>query len=150
MRLETIKPAALLKAATISGLDAVGGVSAASRLLGIGTPALTKYASTAEEWQANFIRVDLAVRLDVAAGHPFLTNAMTHIVQAAEPEAPGALTASAILKLDGVLDDVVREVAAALEDGHLDAAERQAVRSRIVAAHQSLSRLDAMMSRGLA
>lgn len=145
MRLELAH--SLLKAATVASLDAAGGVSAASRLLGIGTSALSKYASTSGEFAGSFIRADLAVRLDVATGHPFITRAMTELVSEAAPEPIGPLTASAILKLDGVLDDVVREVALAMEDGHMDAAERQAVRSRIAAAQQSLARLDRHVAR---
>lgn len=138
--------AALLKAATISSIDAIGGVTKASALLGMGTSALTKYASTAEEWQNNFIRVDLAVSLDRATGHPFITTAMNQLVSDTVPHAPGAISAGAILKLNGVLDDVVRELALAMEDDHMDAAEKQAVRSKIAAAQRSLSRLDVFVA----
>lgn len=137
---------ALLKAATVASVDAVGGISRASELLGMGTSALTKYCSTAEEWSKNFIRVDLAVALDRATAHPFITTAITQLVANQTPSSVGELTATAVLRLDGVLDEVVRTIAVAIEDGHISAAERQAVRSRIVPAMQYLARLDAMMA----
>ncbi|EPE95733.1 hypothetical protein RGCCGE502_22825 [Rhizobium grahamii CCGE 502] len=135
-----------MKAATVAAVDAVGGVSRASQLLGMGTSALTKYCSTAEEWSKNFIRVDLAVALDRATAHPFISTAISQLVADQAPASVGELTASAVLRLDGVLDEVVRTIAVAIEDGHLDAAERQAVRSRIVPAMLFLARLDAMMA----
>lgn len=137
---------ALLKSATVAAVDAVGGISRASELLGMGTSALTKYCSTAEEWSKNFIRVDLAVALDRATSHPFISTAMNQLVADQAPVSVGEITATAILKLDGVLDDVVRSIAVAIEDGHMDAAERHEVRSRIVPAMQFLARLDAMMA----
>ncbi|PLU55242.1 hypothetical protein BMJ22_34665, partial [Sinorhizobium medicae] len=110
---------------------------------------LTKYASTGEEWRDSFIRLDLAVELDRRCDHPFLLTAMSRIVKDEHVSSFGVVTASAVLRLDGVLDDVVRAVAAALEDDdHIDAAERQAIRNRIVAAQQYLARLDAMMMAG--
>lgn len=136
----------VLKAATVSSLEAVGGISAASKLLGIGTPALSKYASSADEWAKNFIRVDLAVALDKAAGHPFITAAMGEMLSRDRAATFGQLTATAVLRLDGVLDDVVREVATAIDDGKLDACERQAVRARIVPAMRALASLDALMA----
>ncbi len=140
------RPAALLKAATVAGFAAIGGTSQAASLLGVGISTASKYASNAPEWAANLIRVDLAVMLDREAGHPFITSAMRHLVEEAPCGFAGPLTASAILKLDGVLDDVVREVAAAMDDGHLDAAERQAVRHRIALAQASLARLDSFVA----
>jgi hypothetical protein len=60
----------------------------------------------------------------------------------------GAVTAAAVLRLNGVLDDVVRKVALALEDGVLDAGERLAIRNTIVAAQRNLAALDAVMIGG--
>jgi hypothetical protein len=94
-----------------SSFEAVGGVSRASDLLGIGAGTLSKYASTSDEWSRNFIRVDLAVALDAAAGHPFITSTMGDLLGARRPQSFGELTAAAVLKLNGILDDVVREVA---------------------------------------
>ncbi len=138
--------AVIIKNATASGFDALGGVSRAAEALKVGTPVLTKYASHGEQWCESFIRFDLAVEMDRRTGHPFMLNAMTQLVRDEKVSDFGAVTASAILRLDGVLDDVVREVARAIEDGHADAAERQAVRRRIVAAQQALARLDATMT----
>ncbi|WP_377299790.1 hypothetical protein [Rhizobium sp. SGZ-381] len=135
-----------LKAATVASISAVGGVSHASRLLGIGTAALSKYSSTSGEWANSFIRVDLAAALDRAAGHDFITSTMRGLVDGEKPAGFGQLTALAVLRLDGVLDDVVREVAQAIEDGHADACERQAVRARIVPAMRALAALDALMA----
>lgn len=135
-----------IKSATAAALDAVGGVSAAASLLGVGSSTLTKYASTGEEWRASFIRLDLAVALDRATPHPFLLTAMNRLVTGDRPAPGGRLTASAILRLDGVLDDVVREAARAIEDDHVDSAERKAIRSRIVAAKQHLAELDALLA----
>jgi hypothetical protein len=119
-----------LKAATSASISAVDGVSNASRLLGIGSAALSKYVSTADEWAKSFIRVDLAVALDKAAGHDFITSTMRGLVAGEKPAGFGQLTALAILRLDGVLDDVVR----------------QAVRARIVPAMRALASLDALMA----
>lgn len=138
----------MIKATTVASCEAVGGVSAAAGLLGIASSTLTKYASVAEEWRGNFIRMDLAVELDRRTDHPFFLSAMQRLVTGDKPEPMGRVTASAILRLDGVLDDVVREVARAIEDDHIDAAERQAIRGRIVAAKNYLARLDAMMVGG--
>ncbi|WP_377299760.1 hypothetical protein [Rhizobium sp. SGZ-381] len=150
MRAFSSLTATALKAATISGFEAVGGVSRASDLLGVGAGTLSKYASTSEEWSRNFIRVDLAVALDAASGHPFITGAMGELLGARRPQTFGELTAAAVLKLNGLLDDVVREVALAIDDGHVDAAERQAVKARIVPAMQALAQLDAIISRVMA
>jgi hypothetical protein len=126
----------------------MGGVSRAAEALGVGSSTLTKYASSGEEWGQSFIRFDLAAELDRRTGHPFLLSALQQILSAEQPTSFGAVTAAAILRLDGVLDDVVRTVALAIEDDHIDAAERQVIRQRIVAAKQYLARLDAMMVGG--
>lgn len=136
----------IIKAATVSAYEAVGGVSEAADLLGVRSSTLTKYGSTGEEWRQSFIRLDLAVQLDRQSAHPFLLGAMERLVKGQRPEPFGKVTASAILKLDGVLDDVVREVARAIEgDDYIDAAERVAIRSRIIAAKQILAQLDAVL-----
>jgi len=141
--------ASIIKAATAAAYEALGGVSRAADALGVASSTLTKYASTGEEWRDSFIRLDLAAELDRRCDHPFLLTAMSRIVKDERVSSFGAVTASAVLRLDGVLDDVVRAVAAALEDDdHIDAAERQAIRNRIVAAQQYLARLDAMMMAG--
>lgn len=141
--------ASIIKAATSSAYEALGGVSRAAEALGVASSTLTKYASPAEEWRESFIRLDLAAELDRRCDHPFMLSAFTRIVRDEKPQSFGAITASAILKLDGVLDDVVRTVAAAIEDdNHIDAAERLEIRERIVAAKQFLARLDAMMVGG--
>ena len=145
MRSISDSAASIIKAATAASYEAMGGVMRAAEALGVGSSSLTKYASPADDWRDSFIRLDLAVELDRRTGHPFLLNAMIQLVQPEEPKPLGEITAAAILKLDGVLDDVVREVARALEDGRVDSAERQAVRSRIIAAQRDLARLDAMM-----
>jgi hypothetical protein len=138
--------ATIIKAATAAAYEALGGVSRAAEALKVGSSTLTKYASTGEEWSESFIRLDLAVELDRRCDHPFLLTAFTRVVRDEKPQSFGSITASAILKLDGVLDDVVRTVAAAIEDdNHIDAAERLEIRERIVAAKQFLARLDAMM-----
>ena len=136
----------IIKAATASAYEAVGGVSAAANLLGVGSSSLTKYASTGEEWKSSFIRFDLAVQLDRHSPHPFMLGAMSDLVKGDKPASFGKVTASAVLRLDGVLDDVVREVARAIEnDDHIDSGEKLAIRNRIVAAKQLLAQLDAMM-----
>lgn len=136
----------IIKAATASAYEAVGGVSAAANLLGVGSSSLTKYASTGEEWTSSFIRFDLAVQLDRQSPHPFMLSAMSQLVSEEKPASLGKITASAILRLDGVLDDVVREVARAIEDDdHVDAAEKLAIRNRINAAKRFLAQLDAML-----
>ncbi|PLU24443.1 hypothetical protein BMJ30_01025 [Sinorhizobium medicae] len=149
MRAISEEHASILKAATAAAYEALGGVSRAAEALGVASSTLTKYASTGEEWRDSFIRLDLAAELDRRCDHPFLLTAMSRIVKDECVSSFGAVTASAVLRLDGVLDDVVRAVAAALEDDdHIDAAERQAIRNRIVAAQQYLARLDAMMMAG--
>jgi hypothetical protein len=143
----SIDPASAVKAATLAAVDAVGGVSAASALLGIGVSTVSKYVSPAAEWSRNVIRADLAVTLDRAAGHPFIGQTMDRL-RSETLTAPTAadLTDRFLLRLDRVLDDVVREVAEAMEDGRMDAAERQVVRARIVAAQQSLAHLSLFVS----
>ncbi|AEH79157.1 hypothetical protein CN204_32565 [Sinorhizobium meliloti] len=149
MRAISDEHASIIKAATAAAFEALGGVSRAAEALGVASSTLSKYASTGEEWRDSFIRLDLAVELDRRCDHPFLLTAMSRIVKDERVSSFGAVTASAVLRLDGVLDDVVRAVAAALEDDdHIDAAERQAIRNRIVAAQQYLARLDAMMMAG--
>ena len=134
-----------LKSATAASYDALGGVSRAAESIGVASSTLTKYASTGADWVSSYIRLDLAVSLDRQTDHPFFLDAMSRLVRN-EPIAPAAsLTPTAVLKLDGVLDDVVREVVRAIEDGRIDAAERAAVRSKIVAAQQDLARLFSMM-----
>lgn len=140
--------ASIIKTATAAAYEAIGGVSRAAEALKVGSSTLTKYASPGEEWRDSFIRLDLAAELDRRAEHPFLLNAMSQLVRGEKVASFGAITASAILRLDAVLDDVVREVARAIEDGKIDAAERQAVRNRIVAAQRDLARLDSMMGGG--
>ncbi|PLU06742.1 hypothetical protein [Sinorhizobium medicae] len=149
MRAVSDEHASIIKAATAAAYEALGGVSRAAEALGVASSTLTKYASMGEEWRDSFIRLDLAAELDRRCDHPFLLTAMSRIVKDERVPSFGAVTASAVLRLDGVLDDVVRAVAAALDDDdHIDASERQAIRNRIVAAQQYLARLDAMMMAG--
>ena len=143
--------AKIIKSATAAAYEAMGGVSRAAEALGVRSSTLTKYASPGEEWSETFIRFDLAAELDRRTDHPFLLQAMSQIVRpdsapSSEALSFGALTASAILKLDGVLDDVVREVVLAIEDDFVDSAERRAIRARIVSAMSILARLDAVMA----
>lgn len=145
MRSKSETAASIIKAATVASYEAMGGVMRAAEALGVGSSTLTKYASPDEAWSDRFIRVDLAVELDRRTGHPFLLEAMTRLVRSEPVKSFGELTAAAILRLDGVLDDVVREVVRAIEDDHVDAAERLAVRERIVAAQAILGKLDALM-----
>ncbi|KQS74048.1 hypothetical protein ASG25_21480 [Rhizobium sp. Leaf384] len=140
--------AKIIKAATAAAYEALGGVSRAAEALGVRSSTLTKYASEGEEWRETFIRMDLAVELDRRTGHPFLMTAMSEAIREDAAPSFGSITALAILRLDGILGDVVREVAKAIEDGHLDAAERRAVRERIAAAHRDLARLDTVMIGG--
>jgi hypothetical protein len=138
----------MLKAATGAAYEALGGVSRTADRLGVASSTLTKYASTGADWRQNFIRLDLAVALDRASAHPFLMTAMSELVRGRAGEGFGAVTAAAVLRLNGVLDDVVRKVALALEDGVLDAGERLAIRNTIVAAQRNLAALDAVMIGG--
>lgn len=140
--------ASAIKAATAASIEAAGGVSRAAEALKIGSSTLTKYASTNEEWRQSFIRLDLAVQLDRRSGHAFLLDAMTGLVRGSNVQPAGMVTASAVLRLNGVLDSVVHEVAQAIEDYRVDAAERLAIRRRIVAAQMELARLDALMVGG--
>ncbi|RYC10052.1 phage regulatory CII family protein [Ciceribacter ferrooxidans] len=137
--------AGAIKAATAASIEAVGGVSRAADALSIGSSTLTKYASPNEEWRQNFIRLDLAVRLDRASGHPFLLESFSGLVRRDGVHAPADVTPTAVLRLNAILDDVVREVATAIDDSRIDAGERLAIRKRIVAAQRELARLDALM-----
>ncbi|OLP56946.1 hypothetical protein BJF92_12070 [Rhizobium rhizosphaerae] len=148
MRAISDEHAHAIKAATAAGIEALGGVRQAASLLKVGSSTLSKYASTSPEWADSFIRLDLAVEIDRRTPHAFLHTAMSRLVQNKPVSGFGEVTASAILRLDGVLDDVVREIAQAIEDGHVDARERQAVRAKIIAAKQELARLDALMVGG--
>lgn len=138
----------MLKAATAADYEALDGVSRAADYLGVASSTLTKYASTGADWRESFIRIDLAVALDRAAGHPFILTAMSELVRGRAGECFGAVTAAAILRLNGILDDVVRKVAMALEDGQIDAGERLTIRNTIVAAQRNLAALDAVMVGG--
>lgn len=146
MRAISDKDGAFIKTATVASLEALGGVSKAAKLLQVASSTLTKYASPAEEWRESFVRLDLAVEMDRRTGHPFLLDAMTSLVRSAPVKGFGQLTAAAVLRLNTVLDDVVREVAMAIEDDHVDAAERVAVCDRIVAAQSLLARLHAQIA----
>lgn len=148
MRAISEQDAATIKAATAAAYEAVGGVSRAAEHLNVGTSSLTKYASTGADWRDTFIRMDLAVALDRRSEHPFLLTTVTELVRGRSAEGFGTVTAAAILRLNRVLDDVVREVANALEDGVIDAGERLAVRQKIVAAHRNLALLDTIMIGG--
>jgi len=140
--------AKILKDATASAVMALDGTSRAAKLLGVASSTITKYASPADEWRESFVRLDLAAEMDRLSGHSFLTSALARVVTG-DPEPPtGPVTASLVLRLNGILDDVVREVAAALEDGHIDSGERLAVRRRIAVAQRKLARLDARMAGG--
>jgi hypothetical protein len=142
--------ALVLKDATFAACEALGGVSRAASLLGVASSTMTKYASRADEWRESFIRLDLAAEMDRQSGHPFFLTAMRRVVTGQHPEPLSDLTASDILRLDRVLDDVVREVADALDnDGRFDSGERLAVRRRIVAAKRYLARLEALMAGGV-
>jgi hypothetical protein len=134
-----------IKAATAAAYEALGGVSRAAEYLGVRPSTLTKYASPASEWRGNFIRLDLAVALDRASEHPFLITVMDDLVRRERAEALGHVSAGMALRMSTVFHEVVREVAMAIEDGVIDAAERLAVRNRIVAAQRDLGRLNAMM-----
>lgn len=148
MRAISNEHADIIKTATASAYEAIGGVSRAADALCVASSTLTKYASTGKDWRENFIRLDLAIELDRRNDYPFLLNAMTSLVRADRVAPTGKVNAFTVLKLNGVLDDVVREFAAALEDGEIDAAERLAVSRRIVAAQEDLARLNALMMHG--
>lgn len=145
---------AALKANTKAAYDAVGGVTSAAKLIGVGSPVLTKYASPDPQWAESFIRIDLALDLDRRSDHPFILTTLAReagysLVRDAAPEGMDVkLCPMALLKLDRVLDDVVDEVANALADGHADARERLEIRKRILSAKVALAKLDAMMIGG--
>ncbi|QXZ79631.1 hypothetical protein [Rhizobium sp. L51/94] len=141
MRLFSDDNCGVLKAATAASYEAMGGVRRAAEALGVASSTLTKYASADPQWKDSFIRVDLAVALDRRTVHPFLGAAMRKLTEAAVVPSFGDLTAAAILRLDYVLNDVVREVVDAIDDARIDAAERTAVCERIVAAQGALAKL---------
>ncbi len=128
-----------LKGATAASFEALGGVSRAAKSLGVASSTLSKYASPADEWSQSFIRLDLAVRADRLTSHPFFFSAAQQLVADAAPGGLGAMTASAILRLDRALDDVVRAIMDAVEDNHIDAGERATIREKIVVAHEFLA-----------
>jgi hypothetical protein len=137
-----------IKKATAQSFEAIGGVSAASRALGVTSSTLSKYASTGEEWQDRFIPVDLAIALDRMSEHPFLLETMSGLVKGEHRTGFGTVTDAVILKLNHVLHDVVRELVAAIEDGVFDAGERLAISDRIVAAQRGLAMMHASVCGG--
>jgi hypothetical protein len=147
------KTAAALKSTTQAAYDAVGGVMQASDLTGIGSPQLTKYASRDEKWADRFIRIDIAVDLDRRSPHPFILTTMAReigfrIVPDASRADGMSLCPMGILRLDGILADVVRETATAIADGHVCAAEKHLIRKKIAAAKIALAQLDALLIGG--
>lgn len=154
MRSISVKTAAALKTSTQAAYDAVGGPLQAADLLGVGSPALSKYASLDPQWSERFIRIDLALDLDRRSGHPFILTTMAREAgfQLVRDEVPDAgdvtICPLSLLRLDRILDDVVDEVAAAIEDGKADAHERREIRKRIGAAKKALGKLDALMAGG--
>jgi hypothetical protein len=144
VRALSIKDSQRLKKATAQSYEAVGGVSAAAKALGVTSSTLTKYASTGDEWQDRFIPLDLAVALDRISEHPFLIEAMSELVKGERPAGFVAVTDAIILKLNHVFHDVVRELAAAIEDGVIDAGERLAISNCVVAAKRGLAMVDAV------
>ena len=143
-----------LKAATAAAYEALGGVSLVSEILGIGISTLSKYASFNDEWRDNFIRIDLAVELDRRTEHPFILSTMARelgyeLVREVRCEQVSAdLSPTGVLRLHRILDDVGHETARAIEDGYVDAAERQSIRRKIALAMQELARLDGFMIGG--
>ncbi|NTG20027.1 hypothetical protein G6L00_06165 [Agrobacterium rhizogenes] len=143
-----------LKAATVAAYEALGGVSLVSEILTVGISTLSKYASFNHEWRENFIRIDLAVELDRRADHPFILTTMARelgyeLVRDVRVEVISAdLSPTGVLRLHRILDDVGHETARAIEDGYVDAAERQNIRRKIALAMQELARLDGFMIGG--
>lgn len=148
MRSFSSDDAKLLKSATAASYEALGGVSRAAEQLGVRSSTLTKYASTSEEWSESFIRLDLAIELDRRTTHPFMSQMAKRLIENVSPRSFGAVTASAVLRLDRALDDVVRAVVDAIEDDHIDMTERTMIREKIVIAKEFLARLDIMVSGG--
>lgn len=141
MRAISDHDSSFIKSQTASSVEAMNGVKAAAKELGVASSTLSKYISPADEWRDSHVRLDLAIAMDRKTGHPFLLEAMKAMVHAEPSVCFGDLTASAILRLDGVLDDVVREIVMAGEDDRYDAAERLAIGNKIVAAQTVLARL---------
>lgn len=122
-------------------------------MLGVGSPVLSKYASPDKQWEDRFIRIDLAVKLDRLSPHPFILTTMARetgfaLIPASDVTGSADISAMGVLKLDGILDDVVRETASAIADGNVCAAERLIIRKKIAAAKIALAQLDAMMIGG--
>ena len=150
MRSITQKTANALKSSTEAAYDAVGGTVQAADLLGVGSPVLSKYASTSAQWSESFIRVDLALDLDRRSQHPFILTTYAReagykLIKDDTAAADMALTPMGILRLDQILSDVVRELTAALADGRIDAFEKRAIRKRIAYAKVLLAQIDTMM-----
>ena len=137
-----------LKGATVASFEALGGVSSAARCLGVASSTLTKYASLASEWAQSFIRLDLAAQADRLTSHPYFAATLQRLVADGAPGGFGAMTASAILRLDRALDDVVRAIADAIEDDHIDSAESLLIRRKIVVAYEFLARAERMTGGG--
>ncbi|WP_421405598.1 hypothetical protein [Agrobacterium fabrum] len=144
---------AALKANTQAAYDAVGGVTSAAKIIGVGSPILTKYASPDPQWASSFIRVDLALDLDRRSAHPFILTTLAReagyaLVKDEGSSAEVSLCPMGLLRLDGVLDDVVRELASALSDGHLTAAEKKAGLKVVGLAKQHLAKVAEMLIGG--
>ena len=153
MRSISPKTAAALKSTTQAAYDAVGGVMQASDLTGIGSPQLTKYASRDERWADRFIRIDIALDLDRRSPHPFILTTLAReagfrLVPDATSADGMSLCPMAILRLAGILDDVVRESAAAIADGHVSAGEKHLIRKALGPAKIALAQLEASVIGG--
>lgn len=60
----------------------------------------------------------------------------------------GEIVAAAIERLDRVIDDVVHDIARALDEGHISATDKPAVHERIVKAQRHLTLLNAKIGEG--
>lgn len=153
MRSISPKTAAALKTSTGAAYDAVGGTVQAADLLGVGSPVLSKYASTAPQWVESFIRIDLAIDLDRRSHHPFILTTMAReigyrLVRETPEVCDLTLSPMGVLKLDRVLDELVHELAAALEDNHISAAERRELQKKSAAVKVMIAKLDAALIGG--
>lgn len=142
-----------LKTGTGDLIDAVGGVTRASEILGrpdgdrikpYSVSRLSEYATLSDMERSMPVR--LVQRLEIRAGLPILSGSMAARIQRDGSVPVGTLCHNTARQVRRAMRDLEAEVDEATADGTVTSAERAAIREDIIAVEQQLAILKAKVA----
>lgn len=154
MRAITHHIATALKDATRRSIKAAGGPESFQHVTRVRQGRLSCYGLTGEDYEADFIPLDVALEADLEAGSPIITSELARLLgyrmvpAEAEPRV-SSLTHRDVSRLSLEFDDVRRAAAEALEDDHVDHGERRAIRRQVDELKKALAEFEGKLGEGV-